>query len=74
MLEVACGTGYWTQHLAKTAARLVATDGTAEPLAFARLRPGTGEVTERGAGRGLVILVGVVGSLTGLAALLTLLR
>lgn len=42
---MACGTGYWTQHLAKTAARLVATDSTAEPLAFARLRPGTGEVT-----------------------------
>lgn len=40
LLEVACGTGYWTQDLAPRARRMVATDGTAEPLAFARLRPG----------------------------------
>lgn len=44
VLEVACGTGYWTQHIASTAAKLVATDGTAEPLEFARLRPGTENV------------------------------
>ena len=31
-------------------------------------------LTDGGAGRGLVILAGVVGGLTGLAALLTLLR
>lgn len=47
VIEVACGTGYWTQHLAPRAARMVATDGTAEPLAFARLRPGTEGVTYR---------------------------
>lgn len=41
LLEVACGTGFWTQTLAPVAQRLVATDYTAEPLAFARLRPGT---------------------------------
>ena len=40
VLEIACGTGYWTQHIAPAAARVVALDGTAEPLAFARLRPG----------------------------------
>jgi len=39
VLEVACGTGYWTQHIARTAARLVAIDAGPEPLAFARLRP-----------------------------------
>lgn len=47
VIEVACGTGYWTQHLAPRAARMVATDGTAEPLAFARLRPRTAGVTYR---------------------------
>jgi len=44
VIEVACGTGYWTRHLAPACARMVATDGTDEPLAFARLRPGTGQV------------------------------
>lgn len=39
LLEVACGTGYWTQHIAPACAEIVATDGTAEPLEFARLRP-----------------------------------
>jgi 2-polyprenyl-3-methyl-5-hydroxy-6-metoxy-1,4-benzoquinol methylase len=39
VLEIACGTGYWTQHIAKSAHRIVATDGTAEPLEFAKLRP-----------------------------------
>ncbi len=47
VLEVACGTGYWTQHIARTAARLVATDAGPEPLAFARLRPEAGRVTFR---------------------------
>lgn len=44
VLEIACGTGYWTQHLAPAVARLVATDGTAEPLDFARMRPGCAAV------------------------------
>lgn len=47
VLEVACGTGYWTQHLAPVVARLVATDLTAEPLAFARLRPQVEQVSFR---------------------------
>jgi len=47
VLEVACGTGYWTQHIAPATARMVATDGTAEPLEFARIRPGTERVTYR---------------------------
>ena len=44
VIEVACGTGYWTQHIAPAVSRMVATDGTEEPLAFARLRPGTEKV------------------------------
>jgi 2-polyprenyl-3-methyl-5-hydroxy-6-metoxy-1,4-benzoquinol methylase len=39
VLEVACGTGFWTQHIAGAAKQLVATDATAEPLSFARSRP-----------------------------------
>lgn len=45
VLEVACGTGYWTQHIAPSAPRMVATDAIPEPLAFARLRPGTQHVS-----------------------------
>jgi demethylmenaquinone methyltransferase/2-methoxy-6-polyprenyl-1,4-benzoquinol methylase len=45
VLEVACGTGYWTQYIAPVARRMVASDATAEPLAFARLRPGTEAVS-----------------------------
>ena len=41
VLEVACGTGYWTQHIAPVVRRMVATDLTAEPLAFARQHPHT---------------------------------
>jgi SAM-dependent methyltransferase len=41
VLEVACGTGYWTQHIAAAVKSLHATDWTAEPLEFAKLRPCT---------------------------------
>jgi demethylmenaquinone methyltransferase/2-methoxy-6-polyprenyl-1,4-benzoquinol methylase len=47
VLEVACGTGYWTQYIAVTAARLVATDTGPEPLQFAKLRPNAGRVSFR---------------------------
>ena len=47
VLEVACGTGYWTQHIVRAAARLVATDAGPEPLEFARLRPNAERVTFR---------------------------
>ncbi len=40
VLEVACGTGYWTQHIAPAAATMTATDAVAEPMEFARRRPG----------------------------------
>jgi demethylmenaquinone methyltransferase/2-methoxy-6-polyprenyl-1,4-benzoquinol methylase len=36
VLELACGTGLWTQKLAPSAARLVALDASAEVLALAR--------------------------------------
>jgi len=45
VLEVACGTGWWTQLIARVAARMTATDAVAEPLAFARLRPGVQRVS-----------------------------
>ena len=44
VLEIACGTGYWTQFIAPVSSRMTATDAVAEPLAFARLRPGVGRV------------------------------
>ncbi len=40
VLEIACGTGYWTQYIASAAKRVLASDGTAEPLAIASNRPG----------------------------------
>jgi demethylmenaquinone methyltransferase/2-methoxy-6-polyprenyl-1,4-benzoquinol methylase len=47
VLEVACGTGYWTQHIARTAAHLVAIDAGPEPLEFAKLRPRAERITFR---------------------------
>lgn len=44
VLEVACGTGYWTQHIAPVAAAMTATDAVDEPLQLARARPGVGRV------------------------------
>jgi len=38
VLEVACGTGYWTQFYAPLATRVVATDSVEETLAIARQR------------------------------------
>jgi demethylmenaquinone methyltransferase/2-methoxy-6-polyprenyl-1,4-benzoquinol methylase len=38
VLEVACGTGYWTRLLAATAAHVLATDLSAETLAVARAK------------------------------------
>ena len=39
VLEVACGTGYWTQYIAPVATEVVAIDASPETLAFARSRP-----------------------------------
>ena len=44
VLEVACGTGYWTQYIAPAAGTMVATDGVPEPLELARTRPATEQV------------------------------
>jgi demethylmenaquinone methyltransferase/2-methoxy-6-polyprenyl-1,4-benzoquinol methylase len=38
LLEVACGTGYWTEHIARTAKHIVATDLAEETLAIARTK------------------------------------
>jgi demethylmenaquinone methyltransferase/2-methoxy-6-polyprenyl-1,4-benzoquinol methylase len=45
VLEVACGTGYWTQHIAPAASAMTATDAVAEPLELAKGRPGAQSVT-----------------------------
>ena len=39
ILEVACGTGYWTAELAPLAAGIVATDASPDVLALARQKP-----------------------------------
>lgn len=39
VLEIACGTGYWTEPLARTVASVVATDLNEEVLAIARSKP-----------------------------------
>ena len=38
VLEVACGTGYWTQFMAPVASRMVALDSAAETMRIARSR------------------------------------
>ena len=38
VLEIACGTGYWTQFIATSAARIVALDTSPETMAIARNR------------------------------------
>ncbi len=44
-LEIACGTGLWTRHLAPKVKRLLALDAAAEPLAIARTRVNAPTVT-----------------------------
>jgi demethylmenaquinone methyltransferase/2-methoxy-6-polyprenyl-1,4-benzoquinol methylase len=39
VLEIACGTGYWTTLIAPGAASVVATDAAEEPMAIARAKP-----------------------------------
>jgi len=39
VIEVACGTGYWTERISRTAKRIVATDLAPEPMAIARAKP-----------------------------------
>jgi 2-polyprenyl-3-methyl-5-hydroxy-6-metoxy-1,4-benzoquinol methylase len=38
VLEVACGTGYWTQYIARTAGTICATDLSEETLAVAKAK------------------------------------
>lgn len=44
ILEVACGTSYWTQFLAPVAKEILAVDASAETLCIARVRIATGPV------------------------------
>lgn len=44
VLELACGTGVWTQHLARHAATVTAVDAAPEMLARAHAREGNGSV------------------------------
>jgi ubiquinone/menaquinone biosynthesis C-methylase UbiE len=44
VIEVACGTGYWTQFIAPVAASVVAVDTAPETLELARVRPGLEQV------------------------------
>jgi demethylmenaquinone methyltransferase/2-methoxy-6-polyprenyl-1,4-benzoquinol methylase len=44
VVEVACGTGYWTQFIAPAAASFTATELLPEPLQFAKARPGVDAV------------------------------
>jgi demethylmenaquinone methyltransferase/2-methoxy-6-polyprenyl-1,4-benzoquinol methylase len=39
VIEIACGTGWWSQHIAQTAASLDAFDINDETLAIARMKP-----------------------------------
>jgi len=43
LLEIACGTGYWTLRLAEATRSILATDTTEETLALARAPAGTRE-------------------------------
>lgn len=45
VLEIACGTGYWTQFIAPVVEEITATDVNEETLRFAKARPGVGDVT-----------------------------
>lgn len=44
VLEVACGTGYWTQFIAPVASRVVAVDGAPETMRIAQGRVAPGKV------------------------------
>lgn len=44
LIEIACGTGYWTRIIAATAARVVAIDSSPETMEIARLRLPAGKV------------------------------
>jgi ubiquinone/menaquinone biosynthesis C-methylase UbiE len=45
VLEIACGTGYWTQFIAPVASGILAVDAAAETLEIARSRPQNAGVT-----------------------------
>ena len=44
VLEVACGTGFWSQFIASSASQLVATDALHEPLVLARRKTNSASI------------------------------
>ena len=44
VLEVACGTGYWTQFIARSAKSILAVDAAPETMAIARSRIPEGKI------------------------------
>ena len=46
VLEIACGTGYWTERLVKCARSVMATDVSADMLSFARKKNISGKVVK----------------------------
>jgi SAM-dependent methyltransferase len=62
VLEVACGTGYWTELIAAAAASVLATDLAQEPMRIAQAKPYPGNVAFREAD---AYALGALGSFDG---------
>ncbi len=45
LIEIACGTGFWTQFIAPVASEVIALDASPEPMAIARHRVSEGKIS-----------------------------